>query len=288
VDAKAIGEADDATFVVFARDITPIKALEQELRRSMAKQDETIKRLENMNRELEEFTLWTTHDMREPLRSVGQLAKILHDDLEDLSPGEVRDLTARIQKGAEGLKDRIKALHEFSRVVQEDAAFTTVDLNDLVGEAQEGLAARIAERGATIACRGELPAVRAQHARLLNVFSNLFENAIKYNDKDAPRVEVTLRDRGDEWEFGVRDNGPGIDSAFRERVFKLFQRGPGAKEAGSGAGLAIVKRIVEQHGGHVWVEGAPGEGADFRFTLPKLVEERGEATDARVVLVQNA
>lgn len=277
---RSYGERDRHLLAIVAASVASSAAS----RRAMDELQEANLRLSNANRELEEFTLWTTHDMREPLRSVGQLAKILHDDLDDLSPAEVRDLSTRIQKGADGLKDRIKALHEFSRIVQEDGAFTTVDLNDLVDEAREGLCARIEERGALIVCRDRLPVVRAQHARLLNVFCNLMENALKYNDKPQPIVEVGCADLGDEWEVSVRDNGPGIDSAFRERVFKLFQRGPGAKEAGSGAGLAIVKRIVEQHDGTVWVQGEPGQGADFRFTLPKL-GPRGAAPEPQVVVV---
>lgn len=237
--------------------------------RAMHELREANLRLSNANRELEEFTLWTTHDMREPLRSVGQLARILNEDLGSLTHDEVRELAQRIQKGADGLKDRIKALHEFSRIVQEDGAFETVDLQELFEEAHAGLAARIEERGARVVVDGPLPLIRAQRARLQNVLCNLIENALKYNDKPVPVVVVSAREHEHSWELSVRDNGPGIDPSFRERAFKLFQRGPGAKESGSGAGLAIVKRIVEQHGGHVWIEGGAGEGADFRFTLPR-------------------
>jgi hypothetical protein len=101
------------------------------------------------------------------------------------------------------------------------------------------------------------------------VFANLVENALKHNDKPMPAVEVLCEDAGDAWEIVVRDNGPGIEPAFRERAFQLFQRGSGTREDGSGTGLAIVKRIVEQHGGSVWIDAAPGGGAEFRFTFPK-------------------
>jgi signal transduction histidine kinase len=232
---------------------------------------EANRRLSNANRELEEFTLWTTHDMREPLRSVGQLAQVLHEDMDILTDDEARELAKRMQNGAETLKDRIKALHEFSRVVQEDGEYGTVDMQRLLDEAREGLAARIAERRAAIDCRTPLPHVRGQAARLAKVLGNLLENALKYNDKERPVVVIAAQEWGEEWEFRIRDNGPGIDPAFHERAFQLFQRGPNAKAAsGSGAGLAIVKRIVEQHGGRIWIaDGAPGEGVEFRFTLPK-------------------
>jgi signal transduction histidine kinase len=249
---------------------------------------EANQRLTNANRELEEFTLWTTHDMREPLRSVGQLATILREDFDALRPSEAKDLVRKIERSTEALKDRIKALHEFSRIVQEDVPFETVALDDAWETAVAGLRARIGERGAIVRSDGPLPVVRAQRQRIEKVFANLLENALKYNDKPTPVVEASCRDAGGAWEFVVRDNGPGIDPAFRERAFKLFQRGPGAREAGSGAGLAIVKRIVEQHGGRVWIEGEPGEGAAFRFTIPKAgarevpILTDAEALDARV------
>src|SRR5439155_12696986 len=134
---------------------------------------EANQRLTNANRELEEFTLWTTHDMREPLRSVGQLARILREDLDALPPEEAKDLALRIERGSEGLKDRIKALHEFSLIVQEDVPYETVDLNDALQTAREDLALRIAEQGARVEATTPLPTVRGQPARLQKVFSNL-------------------------------------------------------------------------------------------------------------------
>lgn len=247
--------------------------------RTLLELKETNQRLSNANRELEEFTLWTTHDMREPLRSVGQLAQILHADMDMLSDDEARDLAKRIERGADTLKSRIKALHEFSLIVQEDGAYAPVDTQDLFDEAQEGLAARITERHALVMTRGDaLPIVRGQSARLAKVFCNLIENALKYNDKPEPTVTIAVEEHKAEWEFVVKDNGPGIEPAFRERAFQLFQRGANVEPgSGSGAGLAIVKRIVEQHGGHIWIADSKS-GAEFRFTLPK-------AAAAQVALV---
>lgn len=263
VDGRRIEIAGEPPrFVLISRDVTALKTLE-------AAQRETIRRLENMNRELEEFTLWTTHDMREPLRSVGTLAKILHDEFDALPRGEAKDLARRILAGSDGLKERIKALHEFSRVVQGDAAFDTVGLDDVLADAARGLEARIAERAAVVRRLRPLPVARVQRHRFEKVFANLLENALKHNDKPEPVIEVTWRDAGEEIEVSVRDNGPGVQPAYHERIFQLFQRGTSSREGGSGAGLAIVKRIVEQHGGRVWVERRPGPGADFRFTLPK-------------------
>ena len=258
--------------VLCSRDITPLKALEQELRRSMAEQRETIRRLENMNRELEEFTLWTTHDMREPLRSIGTIATFLHEDIGHIDAEEARDMAARISSGAERLKERVKALHAFSRIVQRDDAFEDVDLQQVVEAVVAGLETRLQEKDASVRLpERPLPVVRAQRHRIDLVFANLLENALKYGAGHGSVVRVEAEQRDDEWRFSVADDGPGIPPGYHERIFHLFQRGPQTEEPGSGAGLAIVKRVVEQHGGRAWVESPPDGGARFTFTLPRVV-----------------
>ncbi|HUR67685.1 MAG TPA: ATP-binding protein [Candidatus Thermoplasmatota archaeon] len=279
LDARALA-GEEARYVVFARDITPLKVLESELRRSMATQHETIKRLENMNRELEEFTLWTTHDMREPLRSIGTIADFLHEDLGTVGVDEARDMARRIREGAERLKERVKALHAFSLIVQRDDEFQDVDMQAVVASVLASLETKIAERGALIVLpRDPLPVVRAQPHRIDQVFANLIENALKYGRAAAPpgasgvrpTVEIGVAELDGGWRFHVRDNGSGIPAGYHDRIFQLFQRGPDPGESGSGAGLAIVKRIAEQHGGRAWVESREGQGATFYVTIPRPV-----------------
>ena len=269
VDARALA-GEQGRYVVFSRDITPLKELESELRRSMGKQHETIKRLENMNRELEEFTLWTTHDMREPLRSIGTIAQFLHEDLGTVSTEEARDLARRISEGADRLKERVKALHAFSLIVQRDDEFQDVDMQDVVEGVVMALETKISEKGATILLPAtRLPVVRAQPHRIDQVFGNLVENALKYGRAVDAQVRIGVHETELEWRFFVEDDGPGIPAHYQERIFQLFQRGPETRESGSGAGLAIVKRIAEQHGGRAWVESDPGKGACFFVALPK-------------------
>jgi len=263
--------------VLVARDITYLKDLEAERREAMARQAESIRRLENANRELEEFTLWTTHDMREPLRSVGTIARFLHEDIDHLEKDEARDMARRIHEGAERLKERVKALHAFSRIVQQDDAFEDVDLNGVVDGVLAAFEVKIREKSAEIDWpEGGFPTVRAQPHRIDQVFANLVENALKYGLAERPVVELAVEDEGERWRFSVTDNGPGIPEEYRERIFGLFQRGPRTDEAGSGAGLAIVKRIVEQHGGRVWLASEAGDGATFVFTLPKTRPRPGD------------
>lgn len=231
---------------------------------------EANRRLENMNRELEQFTLWTTHDMREPLRSIGTIATLLHEDLGNIETEEARDLARRICEGSDRLKERVKALHAFSLIVQRDDEFEDVDMQRVMEHVVASLEARISEKRATIVFPpGDFPTIRAQPHRIDQVFGNLVENALKYGRQEDALVEVGFSQTPTEWRFFVRDDGPGIPAGYQERIFQLFQRGPGAKETGSGAGLAIVKRIAEQHGGRAWVESREGEGACFVVALPK-------------------
>ncbi|HET6403533.1 MAG TPA: ATP-binding protein [Candidatus Thermoplasmatota archaeon] len=272
VDARAL-PGHPRRFVVFARDISAMKTLEDELRRAMAQQHETIKRLENMNRELEQFTLWTTHDMREPLRSIGTIAGLLHDDLGagTVDVEEAQDMAKRICAGADRLKERVKALHAFSLIVQRDDEFQDVDMQRVLEQVVTELETKIREKGATVVFpRERFPLVRAQPHRIDQVFANLIENALKYGRERDAMVELGFSETESEWRFYVRDDGPGIPAGYQERVFQLFQRGPRpTAESGSGAGLAIVKRIAEQHGGRAWVESQEGQGACFFLTLPK-------------------
>lgn len=276
VDAKVLEvPGQPNSYVAFVRDITSLKALENELRDALAGQKETIRRLENMNRELEEFTLWTTHDMREPLRSIGTIAQLLHEDVGNVPPDEAQEMARRIHEGAERLKERVKALHAFSRIVQQDDAFSDVDLQAVVEEVVTSMEAAARERGATIVLPARsFPVVRAQPQRLHQVIANLVENALKYGRRDGhpPRVELGFEETPEGWRLFVADDGPGIPPQYQERIFLLFQRGPDVNENGSGAGLAIVKRIVEQHGGRVWVDSQPNKGASFSFTLPRAVK----------------
>lgn len=250
--------------------------------RALAAESETVRRVQNAHRELEEFTLWTTHDLREPLRGVETLAAFLAEDVDRMSPEEARDVAERIQVAAGRLKERVKGLHAFSRIVQHDRPFEPVDLDSVVRDTVAVLAPKADEKRAIIKLPAEpFPTVRAQRHRLDIVFGNLVENALKYGPAEGAVVEVGFRrEAAGGWEFHVRDNGPGIPREYHETIFHLFQRGPTTSEPGSGAGLAIVKRVVEQHGGSVWVESEPGSGACFRFTLPEAPDDIGDATAA--------
>ena len=142
------------------------------------------------------------------------------------------------------------------------------DCEDVVDTAIGNLSAMLAESGGEVT-RGALPTVKGDKPQLVQLFQNLIGNGIKFHGEDRPRVHVSAERKGEEWEFAVRDNGIGIAAEFYQRIFIIFRRLEPAEEyAGTGIGLALCKKIVERHGGGIWVESEAGEGSTFRFTLP--------------------
>jgi light-regulated signal transduction histidine kinase (bacteriophytochrome) len=162
----------------------------------------------------------------------------------------------------------INDLLEFSRVTTRRGEIRPVDIADVVQKTLHILHETIEGTGAAVIC-GPLPVVRADEAQLVLVFQNLIGNAIKYHGDHPPRVEIAAERKGQTWQFSVTDNGIGIEPQYFERIFVIFQRLHGReKYPGTGIGLAIVKRIVERHGGRIWVESEPGKGSTFHFTFP--------------------
>jgi light-regulated signal transduction histidine kinase (bacteriophytochrome) len=162
----------------------------------------------------------------------------------------------------------INDLLEYSRVGRSEVKFADVDCNDVMEKITLNLAPRIAEVGATVKW-GSLPVVKAVTNSFIQLFQNLIENAIKFRGAHAPIVKVSANKQGPEWIFCVKDNGIGMDPQFKDRIFIIFQRLHGHdKYPGTGMGLSICKKIVELHGGKIWVESEPGKGSSFYFTIP--------------------
>jgi len=241
-------------FAHVARDITErIKAEEE---------------LERLNRDLEAFSYTVSHDLRAPLRAIEQFARIIIED----HSGSFDEKTARLLhiviQNAAHMRDLIEGLLSFSRLGREELRVTEVDMTRLAEEAfEEALAAN---PGATIrfTCEG-LPVACGDRLLLGQVFANLLSNAVKFSaGADSPVVTVTGSSSGKDNVYEVRDNGAGFDMTYADKLFKVFQRLHGEEYEGTGIGLANVQRIVSRHGGKVWAEGTPGQGAAFFFTLP--------------------
>lgn len=229
--------------------------------------------LERSNRDLEQFAYIASHDLQAPLRNVRQGLELLDEHLlESIGAGfddEANELRRLVAAAVTRMEELIRGLLEYSRVERHtDKNSSSVDLNELAGELRELLRADLADVDAELII-DELPIVSGDRVQLRQVLQNLLQNSLKYSaDGERPRVNIQGRGEGDEWIISVGDNGIGIDEAQHERIFELFKRGHPGYE-GVGLGLAIAQRIVESHGGRIWVDSAPDQGATFHIALPK-------------------
>jgi PAS domain S-box-containing protein len=244
------------------RDITARKQAETE--REQAEQE-----LERSNTELEQFAYVASHDLQEPLRSIGGFAQLLEERYKDTLDDDGKRFIGFITKGVARMQALIADLLSYSRAGSGALRTETVDTNALVKETLASLDASVRSTGADVQV-GSLPTVVADPAALSQVFGNLLSNALKFTDGNRPtHVDVEAERAGGAWEFTVADNGLGVDPAQAERIFGMFERLHNEDEyGGTGIGLAISKRIVERHGGRIWCEPRQPAGTAFHFTLP--------------------
>lgn len=238
-----------------ARDISERKRIEQELRRS--------------NQDLQQFAYVASHDLREPLRMVTSYLRLLERRSGACLDEDGRTNIGFAIDGAQRMDALITDLLQFCRVDSHGADIEAVDATAALGRVLETLAPAIAEAGATVTF-APLPRVMADPHQLAQVFQNLITNGLKYQAPNAhPAIHVSAEVDGGDATFAVRDNGIGIAPEFHHRIFVIFQRlHHGDDYAGTGIGLAVCTRIIERHGGRIWVESEPGQGSTFRFTLP--------------------
>jgi signal transduction histidine kinase len=224
--------------------------------------------LERSNAELDQFAAVTSHDLKEPLQTVTVFAGLLDRDYRDRLDDSGKTFLDSILAGTDRMRTLIRDLLEYSRVGHGDLQREPVPADELLDRARDNLAASISEKGASLTS-DPLPTVHVDPKQLCQVFQNLLSNALKFSDDDVPEVHVSASLFPSEWRFSVRDNGIGIDPRHAERIFQPFARLGAAKE-GTGIGLAICQKIVEHHGGKIWVEARPGAGSVFHFTIPDV------------------
>lgn len=248
-----------------------------ERRSAEEKLGRTLIDLERSNRELEQFAYVASHDLQEPLRKVGSFTELLERRYKDqLGPDADRYLEY-IVDGAKRMSMLINDLLAFSRIGTRTRQFARADFNAVLQRTLDDLQYRIRESGAEIT-RTDLPVLTADETQIGMIFQNLVSNAIKFRSAEPPRVHVAARQEGDEWVFSVSDNGIGIEPSYFDRIFVMFQRLHAKSEyPGTGIGLAICKKIVERHGGRIWVESAIGKGSTFYFTIPDSHKEVRES-----------
>jgi PAS domain S-box-containing protein len=242
-------------------DITERKQVEESLIRKTAE-------LERSNTELEQFAYVASHDLQEPLRMVASYTQLLAHRYKGRLGSSADDFIAYAVDGATRMQQLINDLLEYSRVGRKTKEFMPIDCKRVYEQALANLHASIEETSAIITC-DPLPIVMGDEVQLCRLFQNLIGNAIKYHAEEPPHIHVSAKLDNTEWIFSIRDNGIGIDSKHFDRVFIIFQRLHKKEEyTGTGIGLAICKKIVERHHGHIWIESTLGEGSTFFFTLP--------------------
>ncbi len=244
-----------------ARDITERKRAEEALKEYSAE-------LARSNADLQQFAYVASHDLQEPLRMVASFTQLLARRYQGKLDADADEFIGYAVDGARRMQALINDLLTYSRVGTQGKEFAPTDCEDLLEGVLTNLQKATKETAAVVT-HDPLPTVWGDAPQLAQVLQNLIANALKFHGPEPPRVHISVQSRDGDWRFSVRDNGIGIDPQYADRIFVLFQRlHPMAEYPGTGMGLAIAKKIVERHGGRIWVESEPGKGSNFCFTIP--------------------
>jgi len=240
--------------------------------------EEQKRLLEESNKELDNFVYTVSHDLRAPLRGIDGLVKFIEEDYADKLDSQGKDYLKKIRTGANRMKQLIDDLLALSRISRIKNPYEEADMNELVQSVIGRIEFDIEKHNVELRVASDLPVVRCDKIKIQEVFLNLINNAVKFSSKNKvvpPRVEVGYNDTPEAHEFYVRDNGIGIDKKYHKEVFGIFKRLHTQEEyEGTGAGLSIVKRIIDDHKGSIWIDSEPGKGAAFYFTIPKKLPEK--------------
>ena len=257
------------------RDITQRVRADQEQVRLVAELENSNRDLANVNQELNDFAYVVSHDLKAPLRGIRALADWISTDYADKLDGEGQEQLRLLVNRVDRMHDLIEGILQYSRIGRIRDEILPIDLRTLLPNVIDMLAP---PEHITIVTQEDLPVIQAEPTKILQLFQNLLSNAIKYMDKTEGHIAVTCTEVDASWRFSVSDNGPGIEEKHLQTVFQMFRTlTPRDGVESTGVGLTIVKKIVEMHGGTVWVESEPGQGSTFLFTMPKMQKEKTDA-----------
>ncbi|WP_163833869.1 PAS domain-containing sensor histidine kinase [Spartinivicinus ruber] len=254
--------------LITLRDITVHKQLEQNYQQTITALQHANKALEKSNLELQQFAYLTSHNLQTPLRSISGFIQLLQSNYQDKLDDQANEWINRSVESTKKLQTLILDLLTYSRVDTRQMPFLEISFQTLVDEAFNVLEESITETGAEITC-DKLPTVIGDHAQLVLLMQNLIGNAIKYRSKKPPKIHFFAEKQANEWCFCVSDNGIGINPQNTNKIFDVFYRLHTQQTyPGTGIGLALCRRIIERHGGRIWVKSQLGQGSQFYFTLP--------------------
>ncbi len=226
--------------------------------------------LEEKVREMDDFTHVVSHDLKEPLRGIEAFAGFLLEDYRARLDEQGVQYLMFLKQAAVRMRDLIHDLLSLTALSRRDGVAQSVDLNAVLARVRQDLEYSLGEKQVELHVTGDLPTVTGDPTRLTEVFKNLLSNAIKFNTSPHPIITIASQEEPGAHVLSVADNGIGIDPRYRERIFDLFERlNPQEQFEGTGAGLAICKKVIEGHGGRIWVESELGKGSTFYFTLPQ-------------------
>jgi light-regulated signal transduction histidine kinase (bacteriophytochrome) len=236
--------------------------------------------LARSNRDLEQFAYVASHDLQEPLRKVASFCQILERRYAGQLDERADQYIAFAVDGAKRMQQLINDLLAFSRVGRSSENAADVNMHDCLDSAMDNLSVSIAASGMRVTA-DFLPHVSGERGLLIQLLQNLIGNAIKFRSAGNPELHISAHRTGDFWEFACADNGMGIEPQYAERIFIIFQRLHGKDEyAGTGIGLALCKRIVEHHGGRIWLDTSASNGTTFRWTLPIRHDQFGDTSSS--------
>jgi signal transduction histidine kinase len=247
--------------------------LEERVAERTAAAEQRAAELKRSNEELEQFAYVASHDLQEPLRAVASYTQLLRQRFAGKLDAETDLYLTHVLAGAARMRALINDLLDYSRLGRQSLDRSAVDTAALLDTALADLHPTLSEAAAQVR-HGPLPVVSADPGQLGQLLRNLLSNAVRFRSPAPPLVELRAERAGDFWQFAVQDNGIGIDRRHHEKIFVIFQRLHGRDRPGTGIGLAICRKIIERHGGRIWVDSEPGKGSTFFFTLPAIETER--------------
>lgn len=269
-DAYLTEPVDPDVLIATVGALIRLRVAERELAAANERLESANRELARSNSDLQQFAFVASHDLQEPLRTVSSFAGLLDRSAGTRLTAAEREYLRLLVKGVDRMRVLIQDLLHYSQVGQRPSSSEPVRLSAVLDMTLENLRELIAQTGADIKA-DELPVVTGDKAQLGHVFQNLISNGLKYRRKEVtPRVHIAASREDTDWVIQIEDNGIGIDRRHWDSIFAPFKRLHSQEIAGTGIGLAVCRRIVEAHGGRIWVESQVGEGSTFRFTLPAL------------------